>query len=76
MNRKEHLEWAKERAIGELEYSPGDAGITNAWASIVSDLGKHEETQDHPAIMLGTSLLMTNNLNTQDKMRDFIEGFN
>lgn len=51
MNREEHLKWAKDRALEYVE--KGD--LKNAWASMVSDLGKHEETEDHSAILMGNS---------------------
>ena len=41
MTRAEHIAWAKQRALQEL-----DAGdLSNAVASITSDLTKHEETR-------------------------------
>ena len=71
--RSEHLEWCKKRA---LEYC--DAGdVTNAFASMASDLGKHPETANHPAMALGMMLMLaTPNLKSPAKMREFIEGFN
>ena len=72
MNRQEHLEWCKKRA---LEYvDNGD--LPQAFASMGSDLGKHPETANHSAISLGMALMMSGNLNTQTEMRKFIEGFN
>jgi hypothetical protein len=72
MNRKEHLEWCKTRA---LEYTEiGD--LENAWASMASDIRKHEETKNHPAVELGTMLFMSGYLDTKAKMREFILGFN
>lgn len=72
MNRQEHLEWCKKRA---LEYA--DEGDTqNAWMSMASDLGKHEGTKDHIGIQFGTMLFLTGNLSTSTEMRKFIEGFN
>lgn len=72
MNREEHMQWCKKRA---LEYV--DAGdLTNAYGSMASDMGKHEETKNHVEIMLGMQLMVTGNLNTSNKMREFIEGFN
>ncbi len=72
MTREEHLQWCKTRA---LEYvDNGD--LQNAYTSMVSDLNKHEGTQGHSGIHLGMGLLMTGELNTQEKMRIFIEGFN
>lgn len=70
--RQEHLQWCKDRA---LEYC--DRGDTkNAFASMVSDLGKHPETAGHAGIMLGTMQLMGGMLSTPVEMRKFIEGFN
>jgi hypothetical protein len=72
MTRTEHLEWCKNRALEYVE--SGD--LTGAYASMTSDLRKHEETENHPAIGLGMMLLMTGKLNTPTEMRQFIEGFN
>lgn len=70
--RIEHLAWCKERA---LEYAARD-DLTNAWASMVSDLGKHPETEGHPAIGLGMMMLIGGMLSSKIQMVDFIEGFN
>ena len=70
--RAEHMAWCKERA---LEYvKRGD--LTNAYASMASDLNSHPETKGHPAIQLGVQLMMIGDLSTRDSMRKFIEGFN
>lgn len=72
MTRTEHLDWAKQRA---LEYV--DAGDNlNAIISLVSDLRKHEELDSHTGIELTTSLITTGNLDTSEKVRRHIEGFN
>lgn len=42
MDRAQHLAWAKARALEYVER--GD--LTNAIASLVSDLGKHEALRD------------------------------
>lgn len=69
MTRAEHIAWCKERA---LQYV--DAGDTDqAFASVASDLRKHEETVDHGALTLG-SMLFGGHLSTPAKMREFIEG--
>jgi hypothetical protein len=70
--RAEHLQWCKDRANeyverGELEY---------AFNSMVSDLGKHDDTRGHPAIQLGVMLFMGGHLNTPGEMKKFIDGFN
>lgn len=72
MDRQEHLEWCKQRA---LEYVDNN-DLTNAYASMASDLQKHPETEMHAGISLGMGLLMMKQLDTQEKMRKFIEGFN
>ncbi len=72
MTRAEHLQWAKGRA---LEYV--DAGdLSQAYTSMASDLGKHEETQNHSGIQLGMLEMMGGGLNTPEKMRHHIEGYN
>ena len=72
MNKSEHLQWAKNRAIEILD--SGD--IPGAYASMASDLLNHPETRDHSAVVLGMQLLVTGHLSTEDQMRTFIEGFN
>lgn len=72
MDRSEHLQWSKDRA---LEYV--DAGdISSAIASMTSDLNKHDDTRNHAGIELGMMLLMSGNMSTQYDARKFIEGFN
>jgi len=71
VTRDEHLAWCKQRA---LEYV--DAGdLRNAFASMVSDLNKHEETRGHSGSELGMMMLMAGQLERTDDMRRFIEGF-
>lgn len=43
---------------------------------MASDMRKHPETKDHPAIMLGFRMLLAGQLSTKEAMRKFIEGFN
>ena len=70
--RTDHLAWCKSRA---LEYV--DAGdLTEAFASMISDLSKHPETQGHPGAELGMMMLLGGHLSTAQQMRDFIQGFN
>lgn len=71
VSRAEHLAWCKERA---LAYLPGD--LTNALASMTSDLGKHDDTRGHAGIELGMRLLIAGHLSTATEMQRFIEGFN
>lgn len=72
LNRQEHLEWCKKRA---LEYVDNN-DLTNAYGSMALDLNKHPETEMHPGIVTGLGLLQFGQLDTQEKMRKFIEGFN
>jgi len=70
--RAEHLRWCKDRALEYLD--TGD--IPNAIASMGSDLNDHPETRDHPAISLGLQLQMLPGGMSQEKAKEFIEGFN
>jgi hypothetical protein len=72
MKRAEHLQWAKNRALEEVKR--GD--LQEAFASFISDLGKHTETQGHIAIMLGMQLNMGGLLSTPREMTDWINGTN
>lgn len=70
MNRAEHLAWCKQRAH---EYvALGDLG--GAMASMISDLGKHEET----ARSVDIAPLFMAEVMTGDSRRvaSFIDGFN
>jgi hypothetical protein len=70
--RDEHVAWCKKRA---LEYvDRGD--LTQAMASMVSDLNKHPDTQGHSGCDLGMMMMFTGHLKTTQEMRKFIEGFN
>ena len=72
MNREEHMQWCKRRAI---EYV--DAGdLDQALSSMLSDLGKHGETSQHPAGQLMLMMRMGGHLSTPHEMRKFINGFN
>lgn len=72
--RAEHLAWCKQRALKYIE--AGD--LQGAFASFSSDLGKEESTRDSQRIQaeLGMPQLMGGMLDTPEKMRNWIEGFN
>ena len=70
--RAEHLAWCKQRA---LEYVAGGDTI-QAITSMLSDLGKHPETEGHAAIELTGMMLFAGHLDTPEKVRGHIEGFN
>lgn len=72
MNRSEHLQWCKDRALKYV-----DAGDNkNAFASFQSDMSKHEETNNHLALELGMTLLLSGNLSSPYQMTEWITGFN
>lgn len=72
MTRKEHLEWCKNRALEYVE--SGDC--ENAVASMLSDLRKHPELEDHMGGKLGMMLLVGGQLGHPDQVRSWIVGFN
>lgn len=72
MTRAEHMEWSKSRAKEILD--SGD--IHGAYASMVSDMGKHDETAGHIGIGLGIAMLMAGHLSSRQQMAEFIDGFN
>jgi hypothetical protein len=70
MTRDEHLEWCKKRAREYL--NRGD--ITNAIASMGSDLMKHEELKNISAAMMPIGLMFAMNADLPGAKR-WIEGF-
>lgn len=76
MNRKDHLEWAKKRALQEVDRG----NLTEAFASMSADLLKHEETAKLLSEGLGMKILSVGQhiamLGTADDMRKWIDGFN
>lgn len=71
MQRSDYLKWCKERALEYVEKGELDL----AWASMVSDLNKNDETRNHLAINLGTMLMLSGRLNTKEEMKKFINDF-
>lgn len=72
-NRVEHLQWCKNRA-NEILDNGGSA--SDAYTSFISDMGKHIETMNHPALEMGTMMLFGGLNQTADGMKKFINGFN
>ena len=70
--RTEHLDWCKKRALGYVD--AGDA--VQAYSSMISDLRKHEETNDPVLIALGFQEMMLPGGPRLDRARKYIEGFN
>lgn len=75
-SRAEHVAWVKQRALAELEQGTGplQTRITNALSSLAVDLIGRPETAGHDAVMLGTMLAMSGHLQTEQQMREWIEG--
>lgn len=69
--REEHIKWCKERAIFELDHS----GPIEAITSMMSDLGKHHETNSEGLKML-CLMQMRNRNQSRQAVIDFINGFN
>jgi hypothetical protein len=67
-----HLEWCKKRALAYCD----QGYLQQALSSMISDLRKHPETADHPAIWLGVGLMSFGDMTTSGQVRKFIEGFN
>ncbi len=72
MNRTEHLQWCKDRALAYVD----DNKLNEAFASFSSDMSKHVATENHLALKMGIMLLFAEHLNTPQKMRKWINGFN
>ena len=72
MDRTERIAWAKDRAMEYVRQGDHDMAIV----SLMSDLTKHPETQDHDCILLGTMLAINGNLSTIPQVRDWIDGIN
>lgn len=72
MTRQEHLEWCKQRALEYVDMND----LQQALASMISDLGKHQETANHTGIELMMGLVISGKLNTAHEVRKFINGFN
>lgn len=73
MNEAEHLQWCKDRALKYIEKNDLDGAL----ASMGSDVLKHPETEHHVSTnQLGFIQWVNGLLNTKEKMRDWIEGYN
>lgn len=70
--REEHVNWAKTRANEYIQIGQ----LTNALDSVASDLTKHSETKEHPAIELSMKLRFIGALSTCEQVQRFIDGIN
>jgi len=73
MTRDEHLEWAKKRALEYLDAGDPAQGFT----SMLSDLGKHPELENHAGREIGVMFMMLEGwIYRTDEVRRWIVGFN
>lgn len=72
MNRSDHMQWCKDRANAILK----DGDVQGAIASMMSDLGKNDDTAipaDSPLVFIGMKAAMGGDVAEADQ---FINGFN
>ena len=72
MTRQEHIEWAKKRAIEEMDYYKDP---TKAIVSMMSDLGKHQETNNEGLKSLCMMTLLTKPKISRQEVINFLNGF-
>lgn len=70
--RAQHLEWCKIRALRYCDENDPN----QAFASMLSDMRKHEGTKDHAGLELMVQLKFSGLLESNEETRKFIEGFN
>ena len=70
--REEHLAWCKQRALEYIDKGDIQEGIT----SMMSDMGKHEETAAPALTQLAMMMLVSGQLNSVHEARKFINGYN
>lgn len=74
ITRKEHIEWTKERALAYLDRSSENYNLNAAISSIISDLPKHKETENHLSVKLLTTLIYNDGILDHDELETFIKG--
>jgi hypothetical protein len=73
MTRDEHLAWCKQRALEYLDNNDP----RNAFTSMLSDLCKHPELENHPGTRIGAAfMLMPGWIDNHYEIRRWIVGFN
>lgn len=77
--RAEHIQFCKENAYRQYEFDLSDNefanyenAIQNACATMISDLAKHPETEELASLFIFNIMF----IDTPEKMRSFIDGFN
>ena len=72
MNRSEHLQWCKDRAMEYL----GNGDPKQAIVSFMSDMSKHPETENHKALEMMTMMMIGGLLDGTPEVEKCILGFN
>jgi hypothetical protein len=74
MTRDEHLEFCKRRA---LEYLDRANDPRNAFTSMLSDLRKHPELENHAGVRIGVGFMcLPGWIDNPHEVRRWIVGFN
>lgn len=72
ISREEHLAWAKRRALEYVDMGDPTQGFT----SMLSDMGKHPELENHPGNAIGVGfMLLPGWIDNRAEVRRWIEGF-
>jgi hypothetical protein len=72
MTRDEHLAWAKKRALEYLD--AGDPA--QAFTSMLSDMTKHPEFENHPGNRIGVGFMMLDGwITNPSEVRRWIVGY-
>ena len=71
MDRKEHIQWCKGRALKYIEI--GD--VSQALTSMISDMRNHKETENHLSIDFMFKSMMEGNV-SRKKAETLINGCN
>ena len=73
MTRDEHLEWCKKRALEYLDHNDP----RQAFTSMMSDLRKHPELENHVGGRIGVGFMMLQGwIDNPVEVRRWIVGFN
>ena len=73
MDRAEHLQWCKDRAMEYVKHGDFNSAVT----SMLSDLTKHPDTAaSGSGILAQLGMMELLNLPTAEKITKYIQGFN
>ena len=73
MTRQEHLQWCKDRAMKYV----GTGDLNSAVTSMLSDLGKHDETRaSSEGVLAQMGMMELMRGPSKDSIARYIQGFN